>query len=86
MGLFGGSDDDTNDRAQALQEEQIETNRAELENKRQSLFQTRLDIIKSQGAQQWTPNPLNNSGATATSGAREKKTLTSYFPFASLKR
>jgi hypothetical protein len=69
MGFFGGGNknDDHYDRVVELQEEQIRTNKAELEAKKQNLYQTRLDIIKGQGAQIWTPNmgskvPTPNTG------------------------
>lgn len=52
--------DDTNDtvennRGNELINSQIESNKAELEAKKQSLIQTRLDIAKSQGGQSWSP-------------------------------
>lgn len=55
MGFLGG-DNESNDEGNALLNEQIQTNRAELEAKRQNLYQTRLDIIKGQGAENWTPD------------------------------
>lgn len=57
MGMFGG--DDNSDRINMLQEQQINANKAELEAKKQNLFQTRLDIIKGQGAEQWKPVGMN---------------------------
>lgn len=53
---------DRSERVAALQEQQINTNKIELENKKRSLFQTKLDIIKGQGAQQWTPNKASPVG------------------------
>jgi hypothetical protein len=35
---------------------EIRGNALELETKKQNLYRTRLDIIKGQGGQQWTPN------------------------------
>lgn len=55
MGFFG-SDNDEPSRAEELAQQQIELNQAELEQKRQHLYQTRLDIIKGQGAQTFTPD------------------------------
>jgi len=58
MGLFGGDDNDNpaQDRANQLVEEQINQNKAELEQKRQSLVSQRMNIIKSQGAETWSPD------------------------------
>jgi len=59
MGIFdGGGDDDTSsqDNANKLMQEQIDQNNAELEQKRQDLVQQRMAIIKSQGAETWTPD------------------------------
>lgn len=56
MGFLGGDNDNGNDRGSQLLDEQLRLNQAELEAKRQNLFQTRLDIIKGQGAESWTPD------------------------------
>jgi hypothetical protein len=56
MGFLNSSDDDNNneqDEGNRLLDQQLKTNQAELEAKKQSLFQTRLDIIKGQGAEDW---------------------------------
>lgn len=50
---MGGNDDYSDQLA-----EQNRQTQQEIEQKKQSLFQTRLDIIKGQGAQSWTPRPL----------------------------
>jgi|HubBroStandDraft_6_1064221.scaffolds.fasta_scaffold22339_5 hypothetical protein len=76
MGFFGGGGNDQYDRVAELQEEQIRNNKAELEAKKQSLYQTRLDIIKGQGAQSWTPN----MGTKAPSNSRANEALNKY-PF-----
>jgi hypothetical protein len=56
MGIFGNDDSsEESPQAEAINE-QIRTNAAELETKKQNLYQTRLDIIKGEGAQTWTPN------------------------------
>jgi len=55
MGFLGGDNEPS--RGEQLVDEQIQTNKAELEAKKQSLYKTRLDIIKSQGKENWTPDP-----------------------------
>jgi hypothetical protein len=40
---------------QELLQQQIDQNNAEIEQKRQSVFDQRINIIKSQGAPTWTP-------------------------------
>lgn len=69
MGLFGGdSDDNTPSRGEQLAEEQINMNRQELENKRRNLYAERLDIIKSQGGQSWTPQRNSIAGKEGGNG------------------
>ncbi len=70
MGFFGDDSDNSPTRGDQLLEEQINQNKAELEAKRQSLFQTRLDIIKGQGGQIWTPSVTGASsrGGNANGG------------------
>lgn len=53
MGLFGG--DEKSD-SEKMMEEQYNFNRQELELKKQNLYKTRLEIIKGQGQQTWTPD------------------------------
>lgn len=53
MGFLGGDNEPS--RGDELADQQIRANQAELENKRQSLYKTRLDIIKGQGKENWTP-------------------------------
>jgi|HubBroStandDraft_2_1064218.scaffolds.fasta_scaffold469825_2 hypothetical protein len=53
MGFF---DDNEGNGADALLDQQLRESQAELEAKKQSLYQTRLDIIKGQGGQNWSPN------------------------------
>ena len=53
MGFLGGNNDSEADR---LAEEELRANKANLETKKQSLYQSRLDIIKGQGEQTWTAN------------------------------
>lgn len=61
MGFFGGDNEPT--RGEELAQQQIELNQAELEAKRENLYKTRLDIIKGQGAQSFTPD--RSSGVSA---------------------
>lgn len=65
MGLFGG-DDNPNQQANDLASQQIQQNQAEIENKRQSLYRERLDIVKGQGLQTWTPSPTISGGGNNT--------------------
>lgn len=44
--------------ADALLQEQIDSNRLELAQKTDELFNTRLDILKSQGGENWEPTPI----------------------------
>lgn len=53
---MGGNDDYS-----SQLEDQNRLQMAEIERRKQSLFQTRLDIIKGQGQQSWTPKPLQGS-------------------------
>lgn len=60
MGFFGGggnsgAQDTGRSASDALIEKQFQQNQKEIEEKKKSLYQERLDIIKSQGGQQWTP-------------------------------
>lgn len=61
MGLFGGDDEPS--RSEQLADQQIKQNQAELESKRQNLYTERLDIIKSQGGQSWTPSVTSASSS-----------------------
>ncbi len=66
-----GSDDDNG--SQDLLDQQYRQNQAELEAKRQNLFRERLEIIKSQGAEDWvpdrTPPSLGGNGNGSGAGA-----------------
>lgn len=59
MGFFGGhgnsggQQDTARSASDALIDKQFKQNQAEIEQKKRSLYQQRLDIIKSQGAQEW---------------------------------
>jgi len=53
MGL--GSDQQDSSTEEAINAQLAQT-KAELEQKKQSLFETRFNIIKAQGGQGWTPN------------------------------
>lgn len=54
MGFLGGDNEPS--RAEEIADEELRANQAELETKKQNLYQTRLDIIKGQGAENWTPD------------------------------
>jgi hypothetical protein len=57
MGFFGGGGNGGGQRSESdgLIDQQFKQNQAELEQKRKNLYQERLDIIKGQGGQTWTP-------------------------------
>jgi hypothetical protein len=62
MGIFGGDEDNKPSQSEMLLNRQLSENRAELERKKQDLYRTRLDIIKGQGGQQWTPEQPHARG------------------------
>ena len=60
MGFFAGggnsgAQDAERNASNALIDQQFRQNQAEIETKKKDLYQQRLDIIKSQGNQSWTP-------------------------------
>lgn len=60
MGFFAGggnsgAQDAERNASNALIDQQFRQNQAEIETKKKDLYQQRLDIIKSQGTQSWTP-------------------------------
>jgi hypothetical protein len=56
MGFFGGGGDaGRRNEADELVTKQFNQNQAEIEARKKSLYQERLDIIKSQGGQTWHP-------------------------------
>jgi hypothetical protein len=60
MGFFGGggnsgAQDTAQAQSNALIDQQFKQNQAEIEQKKRDLYSQRLDIIKSQGGQVWTP-------------------------------
>lgn len=61
--LSGGGGGDS--RADSEIDQQITQNKAELDAKKQSLYQTRLDIIKGQGTQSFNPT-ITGAPAAAT--------------------
>lgn len=68
---FGTDDSDSTNTSNAVADQQLRDNQVALDAKKQSLFQTRLDIIKSEGGQQWTAN--RSGGAVLTSGMNNGK-------------
>lgn len=63
----GGHSDASNEINQ-----QIEQNKAELDAKKQSLYQTRLDIIKGQGTQSFSPGVKGISAPMPSAGLGKK--------------
>ncbi len=86
MGIFGGGDEGNPaaDRANALVEQQINMNKQELEAKRESLMQQRIAIVRSQGAQNWSPSsvPYEGGGGASKPSAVDAitSTLNTAFP------
>lgn len=75
MGFLGGDNEPQSNGTDPLLDEQIRQNKAELEDKRQSLFKTRLELIKGQGAQSFDPgNPdlIRNLGIPGKPTERNK--------------
>lgn len=70
MGMFGGDEDDSARESRDLLNQQIRDNKAELEAKRQSLYQERLDIIKGQGTEVWHPD--RGKGAAKPNAGKPK--------------
>lgn len=57
MGLFGGGNSGAQTSAtDAVIQQQFQQNQAEIERKKKDIYAERLSIIKSQGAQSWTPD------------------------------
>lgn len=56
MGFLGGDNEQGNDKGSSLIDEQIANNAAEIENKKHNLYKTKLEIIKGQGGESWTPD------------------------------
>ncbi len=60
MGIFGrdgnsGGQESPDNNASELISQQFKQNQAEIEAKKKSLYEERLNIIKSQGGQSWHP-------------------------------
>ena len=60
MGFFGGggnsgAQDNGQAETNALIDKQFKQNQAEIEGRRKNLYKERLDIIHSQGQQEWHP-------------------------------
>jgi hypothetical protein len=68
MGFLGGDNDTPRTSpAEDRIDQQYQENEQELAVKKANLFRTRFDIIKSQGAQQWTPDYSVSSNAPSSS-------------------
>lgn len=69
MGLFGGDDGSPDtDRTNALLEEQMRQNQFEIAQKRQDLYEQKIEALRAQGGQTWvadrtpkTPMGVNNN-------------------------
>ncbi len=72
MGFFG--DDSGQSEASTLMDEQIRANQAELETKRQNLYSERLDIIKGQGNEVWSPTRPSITGKRPSPAKVAKQT------------
>jgi hypothetical protein len=73
MGFFGGDNDtDGQSHADMLADEQYQANQTELAAKKQNLYETRLDIIKGQGAEQWTPDRSRRAPTPGQGGGRPR--------------
>lgn len=72
MGFLGGGGGGNNDATNAINQ-QIDENNAELEAKKQNLYQTRLDIIKGQGSQTFGGGYSGGAKGTTPSTALGKK-------------
>ncbi len=65
MGFFSDDDDQPSQSpGDAAVQQQIAMTEKELEQKRQSLYSQRLDIIKSQGGTNWNPTPKTPNKGT----------------------
>jgi hypothetical protein len=72
---------DSTSESEEILNEQLRDNKAELERKKQSLYETRLDIIKSQGAQSWSPNYAPRAGSGAGDSEAAQRANGTYNPF-----
>lgn len=55
MGLFGGGNAGQPSKNDEIIQKQFNQNQQEIAQKKKALYNERLDIIKSQGGQTWTP-------------------------------
>ena len=77
MGFF--SSDNSAEQQVALMNQQIQENQAELEQKRDALYQQRLEIIRGQGGQSWSPSYNSpNDRATDRENAKRKQALDNF--------
>lgn len=68
MGFFGG-DNEPDSRSNDLIDKQMADNEVEIEQKRRNLYNTRLQVIKAQGALDWSGKP-NATGQQPLSAGR----------------
>lgn len=75
MGFLTDDTEEQQSPASALVDSQIEEDRALLESKKQALFDTRLNLIKNQGRESWTPNKPTPSTAPKTTPTKGFQSL-----------
>jgi hypothetical protein len=63
MGFLGGDNEPAQTPGSSLVDQQIMENKAELQAKAHNLYQTRLDIIKGQGGENWTADRSNRAAS-----------------------
>lgn len=68
MGFFGGGGNNNEGGANDTLNQQLSQNAAELESKRMNLYKQRLDIIKSQGVQSWSPDRSASQSSSPQTG------------------
>ena len=66
MGFLGGDSEPSN--GERLIDEELANSKAEMEAKKQSLYATRLDIIKGQGSEQWSADRTSAAPTRSNTG------------------
>lgn len=78
MGFFDKDDSGASSEANSLIDQQFKQNQAELKQKRDAIFQQRIDIIKSQGQQNWgsgMPASSSSGGLSGLSSAPRRQNV-----------
>lgn len=78
MGYFGsggnsGAQDDARSESDALIDQTFKQNQVDIENKKRDIYAQRLDIIKGQGGQSWTPTKTGISERASTTNTSPSK-------------